>query len=57
METDELGKHLVVGGKIYAYCHWCGKMVRLNKLILGSLHICLTEEEKDAKAKRMKWKP
>ena len=32
-------------GKIYEYCELCGKLVRLNKSILGSLHVCLTDEE------------
>lgn len=37
---------IVTNGKIYDYCSDCGRLVRLNKPILGSLHICLTEEEK-----------
>jgi len=36
----------VVGNKLYGKCIWCGKGIRINKPILGSLHLCLTEEEK-----------
>ena len=39
----------VVGKAIMCHCKDCGKLVRLNKLLLGSLHICLTEEEKKLK--------
>ncbi len=42
---DEL---LVVGGKIYAQCKWCHKIIRINKPFFGSFHICLTEEEREA---------
>lgn len=39
----------VVGNQLYTQCGACGKVIRLNKPILGSLHICLTDEELAAK--------
>jgi hypothetical protein len=30
----------IVGNKIYDVCPTCGKIIRINKTILGSLHIC-----------------
>jgi hypothetical protein len=35
------------GHHCYEVCGVCGKLVRLNKPLLGSLHICLTEEERN----------
>lgn len=26
-------------------CCYCGKVVRINKPLFGSMHVCLTEEE------------
>lgn len=34
-----------VGNKLYAQCFECGKVICINKWLLGSLHLCLTEEE------------
>lgn len=31
--------------KKYVTCHYCGKEVNIRKPIIGSLHICLTQEE------------
>ena len=42
----------VVGNKLYATCKDCGKMVQVNKLFFGSLHICRTEEEIKNKEKK-----
>jgi hypothetical protein len=42
---------IVAGGKLYAQCPDCGKLVRVNKPILGSLHICLSPEELAEKQK------
>lgn len=33
-------------GKLYAVCPDCGQLVRINKPIIGSLHVCLSEEER-----------
>lgn len=35
----------VVGNKMYDICGNCGELVCLNKFILGSFHVCTTEEE------------
>ena len=37
---------LIAGNKIYEYCEDCEKLVQINKMLIGSMHICLTEEEK-----------
>lgn len=44
---------LRVGNKLYCRCLTCGDVIRLNKPILGSLHLCLTDEE--IKQRRSKW--
>jgi len=31
---------------IYAVCRGCGKIINVSKRLLGSLHICTTEEER-----------
>ena len=36
----------VAGNGVYVECRWCGKIVRLNKFLFGSLHFCLTPEER-----------
>jgi hypothetical protein len=36
---------IVTHGKIYETCAACGKLVRLNKPVFGSMHLCATEEE------------
>ena len=37
--------YIIVGNKIYTTCGICKKLVQVNKFLLGSLHICLTEKE------------
>lgn len=32
--------YIIVGNKIYLTCAGCGKLVRVNKPLLGELHIC-----------------
>ena len=39
----------VVGNGLYMQCRYCEKIVRINKLFFGSMHICLTEEEQKVK--------
>ena len=47
---DKLPNDLfAIGGKIYGFCKYCGRMVRINKPIFGSFHFCLTEEERKEK--------
>lgn len=36
----------VVGNSIYGTCSDCGSLVKVNKFIFGSFHICLSDEEK-----------
>lgn len=33
------------GTGVFAVCPACEKVVRLNKFLLGSFHLCLTEQE------------
>ena len=35
----------VIGGKLMAVCRNCGKIIRLDKPLFGSIHVCATEEE------------
>jgi len=35
-----------IGRSIYETCSVCGKQVQLNKWLFGSLHLCLTDEER-----------
>ena len=32
--------HFIVGNKLMAVCPACGKLIRVDKPIFGSLHIC-----------------
>lgn len=33
-------------GKLYGICRYCKKVVRIDKPVLGSMHICVTSEER-----------
>lgn len=35
----------VIGNKLMTQCKVCGKIVRVDKPIIGSLHSCLTDGE------------
>lgn len=37
-------------GKIYVVCAHCGRIVRLNKPVFGSLHVCTTADERRSHA-------
>lgn len=39
-DTLTQGKVVEIWGKVYALCDECGRLVRVNKPILGSLHVC-----------------
>lgn len=39
---------IVAGNKIYERCGDCGHLVQVNKTLVGSLHICLPPEEREA---------
>jgi len=40
---------IIAGSRIYMVCQDCERLVCLNKWIFGSLHICLTDEERMVK--------
>ncbi len=46
------GKPFIVGRRVVAQCQACGKIVRLDKPFLGSLHICSLERAQEADASR-----
>ena len=41
----------VAGNGIYERCADCGQLVRLNKWLFGSLHCCLTDEDRASKTR------
>ena len=42
------------GWGLYERCSYCGSIVKLNKFLFGSMHICLTEEEQKRYGARYK---
>jgi acetyl-CoA carboxylase beta subunit len=44
------GGVVVIGRQVWQKCQWCEQVIRLNKPIFGSWHICLTDEEMRAKS-------
>ena len=42
---------IVSGNGIYEICADCGRLVKLNKWLFGSLHLCLTEEDRKSKSR------
>lgn len=40
---------IIAGSHLYENCADCGKLVRVNKPIFGSLHVCLSSEERAMK--------
>lgn len=43
------GSIFTVGNKLMGMCRDCEKIVRMDKPIFGSLHVCLSDEERNAK--------
>lgn len=43
------GKIKVINGKLYTICAECGSIVRVDKPILGSLHLCYNAVQRDAR--------
>jgi hypothetical protein len=41
-----------VGGKLMGVCANCEKLIRIDKPIFGSMHVCATDEEIAAKNHR-----
>jgi hypothetical protein len=46
MKRSEIEWH---GDKAYAVCQECGKLVRINKSIFGSVHFCVDPGEEDGR--------
>ena len=45
-EKNEIPENcFVMGNKLMGRCWYCNKIVRIDKPILGSMHVCLTDEE------------
>ena len=42
-ETIDKHGYVTPDGKIYVRCQSCGEMVRLNKPLIGSLHLCIND--------------
>lgn len=38
-------KMIIAGNKIYGTCPVCYKFIQINKPVVGSLHVCNTEDE------------
>lgn len=43
------GRVTVVGNGIYATCPACGNLVRINKPVFGSMHLCSVEAQEQYK--------
>lgn len=37
----------ISNGKVIEQCYYCGKFVTLNKRLFGSLHLCVSPEERE----------
>ena len=35
---------IVAGNKIYDVCQKCGELVKINKFLFGSMHLCVSDE-------------
>jgi len=44
-ERMQRGEIITIGGKLMTICRDCGKLIRMDKPIFGSWHICATDEE------------
>ncbi len=52
-EQGKLPKNcFMVGKKLMGICSDCGSIVRIDKPIFGSIHLCLNEEERKLKYKK-----
>jgi hypothetical protein len=36
--------YIIAGNKMYQKCVYCNELVRINKPIFGSMHLCVSEE-------------
>ncbi len=47
-DIPEIGKITETNGKLYSVCQYCHRLVRLNKPVFGSFHVCAsTQEQRD----------
>lgn len=37
---------IVTNGKIYDKCDYCQKLVKINKAFFGSMHVCVSPQER-----------
>jgi len=51
MERLNRGERVLVGHRVLAKCPACDKIIRVNKPIIGDLHLC-SEEAAEAERKR-----
>lgn len=47
---------IIAGNKIYKNCPDCEQLIQINKFLIGSLHICLTDEELEQKQDYLKYR-
>lgn len=40
-----LGEQALLDDRLYGRCAACGQVIRVNKPLLGSLHLCTIDEE------------
>lgn len=45
LEKLRKGKLVRIGNSVFGLCSDCLALIKVNKFIFGSLHLCLTEEE------------
>jgi len=45
----ENGERVFLGSSIYQKCFRCGKVIKMNKFILGSFHLCTSDENDQRK--------
>ena len=52
---DELrkGNLVFVGRGVYGRCNRCGCLVKVNKILFGSLHLCTNNPTRDPSEQRM----
>jgi len=48
---ERVNENQGINGKAWAVCGNCGKIIRFDKPLLGSLHICTLPEEREQFAK------
>jgi hypothetical protein len=44
---------IISGSKRYDVCRDCGEIVQVNKPILGSIHVCTDEDDREKDARQI----